>query len=238
MDTASHTTLSPPLTWSSLPRGRYIAAQLQQRLDDWAPGLFGFSLLKVDALSAALSLERSRLRQGVVMAQTEQENMDLLGDATAMPFSPGSLDACLLAHVLEYSAHPHAILREAETALRDDGWLILSGFNPYGSAGLARWLPGWRKRLPHWHAMVAPARVEDWLKLLGFEVIKRDYIGFTGFMPWLAHWQRQRCPQFCPSPAAVYILLARKRRFPLTPIQERRRAPAPVARPEMARQRE
>ncbi|MCT7655295.1 hypothetical protein MBH78_12635 [Oceanimonas sp. NS1] len=33
-------------------------------------------------------------------------------------------------------------------------------------------------------------------------------------------------------------LLARKRRFPLTPVRERRPAPAPVGRPEMARQRE
>lgn len=238
MDTASHTVIPAPRSWSSLPRGRYIAEQLQHRLDEWGPGLFGFSLLKVDALSAALSLKSSRLRQDVVMAQRELEGVDLLGDLTAMPFAPGSLDACLLAHVLEYSAHPHAILRETETALRDDGWLILTGFNPYGSAGLARWLPGWRKRLPHWRTMVAPARVEDWLKLLGFEVIKRDYIGFTGLMPWLAHWQRQRCPQFCPSPAAVYILLARKRRFPLTPVREQRAVAPPVTRPEMARQQE
>ncbi|NHI00200.1 MULTISPECIES: class I SAM-dependent methyltransferase [Oceanimonas] len=227
-----------PQHWRDLPRGAYLADQLQQRLDAWAPGLYGFSLLKVDALSTALSLSRSRLRQDVVMAQQELDGMDLLGDATAMPFAPGSLDACLLAHVLDYSEHPHAILRETEVVLRDDGWLVLTGFNPYGSAGLARLLPGWRQRLPPWRRMLAPARVEDWLKLLGFDVIERDYIGFTGFMPWLDRWQQRYCPAVLPSPAAVYILLARKRRFPLTPVRERRPAPAPVGRPEMARQRE
>src|SRR5690606_17332212 len=105
MNTASKMPPPPPGRWDCLPRGNHIAAQLQQRLDAWAPGLFGFTLLKVDALSAALSLDGSRLRQGVVMAQREQEGMDLLGDATAMPFAPGSLDACLLAHVLDYSEH-------------------------------------------------------------------------------------------------------------------------------------
>ncbi|MDP5290758.1 methyltransferase domain-containing protein [Oceanimonas sp. CHS3-5] len=238
MTTASKMPPPAPSGWHALPRGKHIAEQLQQRLDAWAPGLFGFTLLKVDALSAALSLDGSRLRQGVVMTRHEQEGTDLLGDATAMPFAPGSLDACLLAHVLDYSEHPHAILRETEVVLRDDGWLVLTGFNPYGSAAWARWLPGWRKRLPGWRHMLAPARVEDWLKLLGFEVIERDYIGFTNFMPWLDRWQRQRCPHFCPSPAAVYIVLARKRRFPLTPVRERQRVAAPVARPEMARQRE
>lgn len=230
MNTAS----TAPDGWRSLPRGEFIATRIQQHLDDWAPGLFGFNLLKVDALSAALSLERSRIRQAVVMAQQPAAGMDVLGDATAMPFAPGSLDACLLAHVLDYSPHPHAVLRETEVVLRDDGWLLLTGFNPWGSAGLARLWPGWRRRLPPWRQMLAPGRVEDWLKLLGFEVIERDYIGFSGRWPGWDH----RPHQLCPSPAAVYVLLARKRRFPLTPVRERRPVANTLVQPEMARQRE
>lgn len=236
----SASTPQVPDSWRRLPRGGQLAEQLQQRLDEWAPGLFGFNLLKIDALGAALSLDKSRIRQSVVMGQRPFEGMDLLADATAMPFAPGSLDACLLAHVLDYSDHPHAILRETEIALRDDGWLILTGFNPYSSAGLACALPALRRRLPSWHRMLAPGRLEDWLKLLGFEVVARDYLGFTRVMQFTlpGQWRGRLCPRFCPSLAAVYVLLARKRRFPLTPVRELKPVRSALTQPGMARQRE
>ncbi|WP_445397205.1 class I SAM-dependent methyltransferase [Zobellella sp. An-6] len=233
-------TPSAPKNWQRLPCGSQLAEQLQQRLDEWAPSLFGFNLLKIDALGAALSLDKSRIRQSVVMGQQPFEGMDLLADAAAMPFAPGSLDACLLAHVLDYSAHPHAILRETEIALRDDGWLIVTGFNPYSSAGLACALPALRHRLPSWQRMLAPGRLEDWLKLLGFEVIERDYLGFTRVMRFAlpGQWRGRLCPRFCPSLAAVYIILARKRRFPLTPVRELKPVRNALTQPGMARQRE
>ncbi len=235
----SASTVAAPVDWQRLLRGRHLAEQLQLRLDEWAPSLFGFTLLKVDALSAALSLDQSRLLHSVLMGQSGFEAMELQGDATAMPFAPGSLDACLLAHVLDYSEHPHAILRETEVVLRDDGWLIIAGFNPYSSAGLACLLPALRHRLPSWHRMLAPGRLEDWLKLLGFDVIERDYLSLTGLFefPLLGQWRRRYCPRFCPSLAAVYIILARKRRYPLTPIRQFRPVPRALQ-PGMARQRE
>lgn len=218
---------STPASWQQLLRGPYLAEQLQLRLDDWAPSLFGFNLLKVDALSAALSLQGSRLLHSVYLSQHETQHQtgieaDILGEATAMPFAPGSLDACLLAHVLDFSKHPHAILRELEVVLRDDGWLIITGFNPYSSAGLACMLPNVHRKLPRWQDMVAPGRLEDWLKLLGFEVINRDYLGLSSLFDFSmgGQWRRRLYPHYCPSLSAVYIIMARKRRYPLTPIRQ------------------
>ncbi|WP_417614554.1 class I SAM-dependent methyltransferase [Oceanisphaera sp.] len=229
-----------PTHWQQLLRGPYLAEQLQRRLDEWAPALFGFNLLKVDALSAALSLDGSRLLHSVYLSQSEAleqaaTNADLVGEATAMPFAPGSLDACLLAHVLDFSEHPHAILREVEGVLRDDGWLIIAGFNPYSSAGLASLLPKVSRQLPRWQHMVSPGRLEDWLKLLGFEVINRDYFGFSSLfeLSMGGQWRRRVYPHYCPSLSAVYIIMARKRRYPLTPIRQFKPAPQ-VLRPGMA----
>ena len=235
---------SKPASWQQLLRGPYLAEQLQLRLNDWAPSLFGFNLLKVDALSAALSLHGSRLLHSVYLSQNDGPDKtvteaDLLGDATAMPFSPGSLDACLLAHVLDFSKHPHAILREVEVVLRDDGWLIITGFNPYSSAGLACMLPNVYRRLPRWQDMLAPGRLEDWLKLLGFEVIERDYIGLSSLCDFSmgGQWRRRLYPRYCPSLSAVYIIMARKRRYPLTPIRQLKPA-RHALRPGMACQQE
>ena len=237
---------STPASWQQLLRGPHLAEQLQHRLDDWAPSLFGFNVLKVDALSAALSLQGSRLLHSVYLSQDEAQaqdktalSADLIGDATAMPFAPGSLDACLLAHVLDFSEHPHSILREVEIGLRDDGWLIISGFNPYSSAGLASLLPTVKCRLPRWRNMVAPGRLEDWLKLLGFEVIKRDYCGLTQMFDFSINgqWRRRVYPHYCPSLSAVYIIMARKRRYPLTPIRQYQPTKQ-VLQPGMARQQQ
>ena len=230
-----------PSHWQQLLRGPYLAERLQTRLTAWAPSLFGFNLLTVDGLSASFSMTNSRLLHSVHLSQTEQadEGVDIIGKATDMPFAPGSLDACLLAHVLDFSAHPHAILREVETVLRDDGWLIISGFNPYSSAGLASIMPSLSQKLPPWRQMIAPERLEDWLKLLGFEVLERDYFSLTplleGAIP--RAWRQILVPHYCPSFAAAYIMLARKRRYPLTPIRQtvRRR---PILQPSMARQQQ
>ncbi|MGO4998557.1 class I SAM-dependent methyltransferase [Oceanisphaera sp. W20_SRM_FM3] len=232
--------VAPPNHWQEVLRGPYLVKLLQARLAQWAPSLFGFNLLTVDALSAACSLPGSRLLHSVNLSQTQcyADTVDIIGQATAMPFAPGSLDACLLAHVLDFSAHPHAILREVETVLRDDGWLIISGFNPYSTVGLASFLPGLSHKLPAWQQMVAPERLEDWLKLLGFEVLERDYFGLTPLFEGslLRAWRQQLVPHYCPSFAAVYVMLARKRRYPLTPIRQTIR-PQAVLQPEMARQK-
>lgn len=236
---------APPNHWQQVLRGPYLAEQLQTRLSQWAPSLFGFNLLTVDALSGAFSLSNSRILHSVNLNQGEQhverkgEGVDIIGKATAMPFAPGSLDACLLTHVLDFSAHPHAILREVETVLRDDGWLIIAGFNPYSSAGLASCLPGLSAKLPPWRKMVAPERLEDWLKLLGFEVLERDYFGLTPLFEGqlCKAWRRNLVPFYCPSFAAVYLMLARKRRYPLTPIRQPQRRQT-LLQPGMARQQQ
>ena len=230
-----------PTHWQQVLRGPYLAEQIQARLTQWAPSLFGFNLLTVDALSASLSLTDSRLLHSVQLRQAESsgEGIDIIGKATDMPFAPGSLDVCLLAHVLDFSTHPHAILREVETVLRDDGWLIISGFNPYSSAGIASILPGLSDQLPPLRQMVAPERLEDWLKLLGFEVLERDYFGLTPLFEGslFRTWRQQLVPHYCPSFAAAYLMLARKRRYPLTPIRQTLR-PQPVLQPSMARQQQ
>lgn len=228
-----------PKHWQQVLRGPYLAERIQARLAQWAPSLFGFNLLSVDALSAPLSLTSSRLLNLVYLSQEQTAGADIIGQATAMPFAPGSLYACLLAHVLDFNAHPHAILREVETVLRDDGWLVISGFNPCSSAGLASIIPGLNHKLPPWRQMVAPERLEDWLKLLGFEVLERDYFGLTPLLECslLNAWRRQLVPHYCPSFAAVYLMLARKRRYPVTPIRQTVRR-QPVLQPEMARQQQ
>jgi len=75
-----------------------------------------------------------------------------------------------LPHVLEFSAQPHALLREAERVLRAEGSVVISGFNPLSLWGAARAL-GWERRQVPWCGrFIGLLRLKDWLALLGFEL--------------------------------------------------------------------
>jgi hypothetical protein len=48
---------------------------------------------------------------------------------------------------LPWCSDPHRLLREADRVLIDDGWMILTGFNPVSLMGLRKLVPVLRKRL-------------------------------------------------------------------------------------------
>ncbi|MGL5496084.1 MAG: methyltransferase domain-containing protein, partial [Aeromonas sobria] len=102
-----------PTSWSALPMGDWVAAEIQDRLDNWCPNLFGYHLLKIGALSAELSCKRSSIRHQIGVAPGGRL-LDMYGDPLDLPVRTGSVDACLLAHCLDFSADPHQVLREAE----------------------------------------------------------------------------------------------------------------------------
>ena len=95
---------------------------------------------------------------------------DLRCSEFELPFATASLDLVLLPHVLEFSAHPHRVLREVERVLVPEGSVVVSGLNPLSLWG-ARKLLARRDAGAPWSGHYRSAmRIRDWLTLLGFEV--------------------------------------------------------------------
>ena len=92
-------------------------------------------------------------------------------DPLHLPFADKSVDVCLLAHTLPWCTDPHRLLREADRVLIDDGWLVISGFNPISLMGLRKLVPVLRKTSPYNSRMFTLMRQLDWLSLLNFEVL-------------------------------------------------------------------
>ena len=226
-----------PTSWSALPMGDWVAAEIQERLDNWCPHLFGYHLLKIGALSAELSCGNSSIRHQIGVAP-DGRPLDIKGDPLALPVRSGSVDACLLAHCLDFSPDPHQVLREAERVLTEDGWLIISGYNPTSLVGLGHYLPVMRQRLPWSARMFTPVRVTDWLQLLGCEVMFDERFGFSfmGKQSRIGWWRESLGRDYCRPLASVYVIAARKRRYPITPVRRRWRLPESMAAPGMARQ--
>ncbi len=153
--------------WFETPLGQHLLFREQRYFDNAVSDVFGFNAVQV-GLPHIDFLRNSRIPLRVTCAVETPARVR--ADPMFMPFESQSLDLLLLPHVLEFSANPHQVLREAERVLRPEGRLVLAGFNPRSLWGLARVLLGGERGYP-WHGnFLNISRVKDWMALLGLEV--------------------------------------------------------------------
>jgi SAM-dependent methyltransferase len=153
--------------WFETPLGQHLLFREQRYFDNAVSDVFGFNAVQV-GLPHIDFLRNSRIPLRVTCAVETPARVR--ADPMFMPFESQSLDLLLLPHVLEFSANPHQVLREAERVLRPEGRLVLAGFNPRSLWGLTRVLLGGERGYP-WHGnFLNISRVKDWMALLGLEV--------------------------------------------------------------------
>jgi len=153
-------------TWFDSELGQYVLAREQAWFDAVSVDLFGFNAMQaghcgVDCLRANRMPHR-------FCAGSDQGELRCL--AEQLPIASQSLDLLALPHQLEFSAHPHQLLREAERVLRPEGRLLIAGFNPLSLWGLRRTLIRREADWPWRGRFIHLARIKDWLALLGFEL--------------------------------------------------------------------
>lgn len=133
-------------------------------------------------------------------------------DPLHLPFADKSVDVCLLAHTLPWCTDPHRLLRETDRVLIDDGWLVISGFNPISLMGLRKLVPVLRKTSPYNSRMFTLMRQLDWLSLLNFEVLHASRFHV---LPWNKHGGKLLNAHI-PALGCLQLIVARKRTIPLT----------------------
>ncbi|NDP48868.1 MAG: class I SAM-dependent methyltransferase [Sulfuriferula multivorans] len=153
--------------WFETPLGQHVLYREQRYFDHAVSDVFGFNAVQV-GLPQIDFLRNSRIPLRVTCAI--EHTAGVRADPMFLPFESQSLDLLLLPHVLEFSAHPHQVLREAERVLRPEGRLVMTGFNPRSLWGLARTLLGGERGYPWNGSFLNISRVKDWMVLLGLEV--------------------------------------------------------------------
>jgi SAM-dependent methyltransferase len=171
------------------------------RLLPWLAGRVWVQVGMMPALSTHVTL--SVLSSEALPALSPTAST-VFADPCALPLANQSVDVLILPHTLEHSPDPHALLREACRVLNDRGRLLIFGFHPW-------W--GFKQ---HWthprpHGLYLRSRVSDWLAVLALQVEKRESFKLDS-RTWL--------------PAEGYVLLARKRIYPLTPRRTKAVVPA------------
>ncbi|MEZ7277378.1 class I SAM-dependent methyltransferase [Pseudoalteromonas sp. N1230-9] len=211
-----------PYSWQQFPHGDYLRAEIERKLVPWLPRMFGYHMLKLGNLSGEIATSESPIKHQVCVAE-QGLFTGVIADVDELPFYEHSVDACILSHCLEYHSDPHHILREAHRTLIPGGYIVITGFNPFSLCGLAQLLPFSRQKLPWTGRFFTPSRVKDWLNLLGFEIISDERFIHSSLargnrLSRFAAWRRFG-QQYLKPMGSVYILVARKRVAPLTPIK-------------------
>jgi SAM-dependent methyltransferase len=161
--------------WFATPQGSYVLAREQAYFDHTVSDIFGYNALQL-GLPEHDFLRSNRMPLRFTGADQPDASVRLCCDE--LPFACDSLDLALLPHILEFAEHPHQILREVEQALRPEGNLIISGFNPRSLWGLHRAL-GCKQGYPWKGHFITLSRLKDWLALLGFEVVGGRFAAYA-----------------------------------------------------------
>ena len=173
--------------WLQTPQGRYLLDWEQDGLDRLVADLFGYHAVQLGLPGFEL-LRANRMPRRI---NCGPQGRDLRCSEYELPFATGSLDLVLLPHVLEFSAHPHRVLREVERVLVPEGSVVISGFNPLSLWGLRRVLAR-RGAEPPWSGHYRSAmRIRDWLNLLGFEIQESRFGCYAPPLrtpQWLERW--------------------------------------------------
>lgn len=212
-----------PNSWQALPNGEVIKTAIEQELAPWWQKFFGYHLIKVGALSSEIEIPDCTIKHQVNIS-SKNDLANIVGDINDLPLQEHSVDVCLLSHTLEFSLDPHHVVREANRVLIPNGYLVLTGFNPLSLVGLNRLLPYRRSQTPWNEHFFSPMRVKDWLHLMGYEILADQrflHSSLTGNLSAESLQQKWHtlAKSYFPSLGSVYVIVAKKRVLPLTPIK-------------------
>ena len=217
--------------WASLPGGKHLRRQIESVIRLRLPAVFGFHHISIGPFAHHLNIGCSRTRNHF---RIDQQRGDLHAQSDALPLQTDSVDVVTLPLTLDFCAHPHDVLREVNRVLIGDGNLILIGLNPWSLWGARRLL--WRRHQLPWNGrFLSAARIKDWLHLLGFDIQVQVFSEFR--LPvksptllrrfeFVERWGKRHQPPV----GALYIIVAQKRVWPLTPtrLQKRRLLQVPI----------
>ena len=218
---------SPSPSWFATPLGRRYLANEQRVMRRALERVFGEQLLQIGAWGPRNAFLRyARTQRRALVDWRADTQADFLCHPEQLAVATDSVDAVLLPHTLERTSSPHALLREVDRVLRQDGVLIVLSFASGGFWGLRHLLAGGgypegRDRV------IREGRLRDWLELLSFDVPAATRYCHT--LPIERAKQLRLLPReelaqrWLPMLSGGYLLRAEKRVQPLTPVRLWRR---------------
>lgn len=157
-----------------------------------------------------------------------------VSSSTALPFPEKSHDLIILPHTLDFCPQPHEVLRQSSQILVAEGYIVIIGFNLISLYGITkvftRHIKNRTKKKTPWNShYYRVGRVQDWLALLGFDLVAA---AMACWQPPLQSekWRDKLAfiekvgQRWWPGLGGVYLIVARKREMAATALPENARA--------------
>ncbi|WAH56961.1 class I SAM-dependent methyltransferase [Pseudomonas silvicola] len=211
--------------WFEGPVGHFLLREEQTLLEEELGRFFGGYLVHYGP-SAQVPPQAPQVQRNVRLG-APLPGVEIVCEEQAWPLSEHAADVVVLQHGLDFSLSPHGLLREAASAVRPGGHLIIVGINPWSAWGLRRAFAHDALRKAR---CFSASRVGDWLNLLGFALEKRRFgcyrppLASPAWQARLAGWER-RAGRWQSAGGGFYILVARKLVVGLRPLRQVRREP-------------
>lgn len=168
--------------WYRTPSGKRLHQQERQLIEASIVNLFGYYFVQLGCPVDTAWLEASRIQDKIVIdassarcpsnqaAEHSKTSIHwVCADLDYLPLAREAADVILLPHTLETVQDPYYLLRQADTALMPEGYLVLSGFNPF-ACGVIKSRLG-KEQAPFREAnLVRSQRVVEWLEVLGYDI--------------------------------------------------------------------
>ena len=149
----------------------------------------------------------------------------VIGDWEGLPLGRNSVDLIVLQHTLDFSNDPRQVLREAVEVLSSEGWIVICGFNPLGLWGMWRTIFQSSGKMPWSARFLKPTLVQDWLTLLGAQVMGGSFFFYRPPVSSLRLLQKLNALEhvgrrWWPTLSGAYLIVGQKRQMATLPIRK------------------
>ena len=229
--------------WFETSLGAEIVQREIERVKSLVPSGYYAESLQVGLPKFSFAADLGIRRQFVV--DTQPPRSDPSGSATpsreyfqgshvslatseALPFADRSMDLVVLPHTLDFSRQPHEVLRQVNQVLRPEGHLAIVGFNSLSLFGALHSIRRGGDEHPWNGRLYTVGRVQDWLSLLGYDIVGAGMLGYS--LPvqserWRSRFSflEQAGDRWFPGFGSQYVIVGRKKEIAMTPTAGRTR---------------
>ncbi len=239
------TSLADPLkTWLAGELGQELLEAEQRILNLLLPRIYGANMVQVGIEPLKDLAEESSIPYRIVVNHSlilGMRSSSVVAQPYELPFEHNSVDLVILHHALDFTNHPHQVLREASRILRPGGHIILLAFNPLSWWGVKRFFTR-KSKVTLWQQahFISHHRLVDWINLLELTELRTisDYFlppcessGLRRKFTFLQPFGRRSLPRM----GAFNVILARKDMGGMIPINSKKAVRSfmtlPVAKP-------
>src|SRR3990167_9454605 len=204
--------------WLTHHAGKRLLAKEKELLAALLKKHYGKHALLIGVPQQSELLQTSHLTYHTIMTPLHDHantHYEIESRFNELPIQTGVIDLVLLAHTHEFVDNPQQIFLEACRVVKPAGLIAIFGFNPYSFYRL--------KKIPAMGQLTTSHQIKRWLELADFALEQKRFAFFR--FPFHQSTNRvirllnQLINGCLPNMGDLYLLIARAKIAPLTPIR-------------------